>query len=137
MTSTITSGRMERYHMQESHGRVREAVEDAVEELAAGHCRTEWDGIGPYEFWGQRCNDRGRERVEFDGFTLAILLNRRLRACVGLLDVDADAGEMFGTEFGGKLPDEARGCHERWAATFDRMMFDAAGAWAVYEVTGD
>lgn len=41
-------------------------------------CEGSWqnDGIGPYEFWGQMCNDRGRNYIiientewDSDGFT--------------------------------------------------------------------
>lgn len=43
-----------------------------IPELAAGRVTQENDGIGPYEFWGQKSFDKGRDYEVLETFTVAM-----------------------------------------------------------------
>lgn len=58
--------------LADADGQISEdTLSDICIEEAPDHARVENDGIGPYEFWGQKCFDPGKNYVEFDGFTIA------------------------------------------------------------------
>jgi len=56
--------------MLESFDNIEETVKNNVCEMIEDHCVIENDGIGSYEFWGQKCVDKGNEYVVFEGLTL-------------------------------------------------------------------
>lgn len=109
---------------------LEDLVRGLVNDVADDYSRVESDGIGFYEYAGQRCYDAGSDWLEFTGFALAVRLNAAILAEIAA-DPESEPTEIVGT-FSGQLPD---GFGEaRWEARPLSVEEGAEGTWAIYEV---
>jgi hypothetical protein len=91
------------------------AIEFDVENIEVGN-----DGIGPYEFWGQRGVDRGHDFVEeFDIVNLKAEINENLK----YVEKEVDFSTMEGKALRDKLEDAIYDSNEI-RAEIDRIYFE-------------
>ena len=64
MTKTMTIDELESFEALE------DTIRDDVDCLIDDACEVENDGIGAYEFWGQKCYDKGTDYITFNGLEL-------------------------------------------------------------------
>lgn len=107
----------------------------AVDEAAQRHTDITWDGIGAYEFQGQRCNDRGNEVVEFNGFVLALDISKfNARELTKL----HDAAELESSGTTSFVVDESdKEYSVDWKAKWRCFLTQDGKDFSIYEITQD